>query len=452
MPFRRVVMQLEPYRPQRPMRELQAELGLERIVKLSSNEGAFGPLPAAVAAFEAAAAELNRYPDGGGLRLRGELAARGRGAQRIRSQLGYRPPGGGAETPLPKVFQLFGQRFVIDSFLMSKLVFDSIMFNGKSEERPMPTGLDVMAALGNDEAVGLLGPELDKWHYAANLLAARQVVEDRPAAAWDASQYDLWLSALARLDDVPAGTQFPEVMRSQAWARKQLQTQLGSWAELRHDTVLYAKQSYTMRISCDYPTGYVEPYPDFYVRLARFAELAGSRIAAAHLGDARRASAFFKRFAEIMRKLERLARKELAGQPFDGDDKTFIKTTIQAESHGGGCGGPTVSYTGWYPELLYASLPEAWEPTIADVHTGESEVLEVGVGDVDFLVTAIDNRGDRAAYVGPVYSYYELTSPTRLTDEEWKAQIQDGHPPPRPEWVHVFQAKANQRNLVPPKR
>ncbi len=76
MPLRRALVDVEPYRPQRPMREIQAELGLERIVKLSSNEGAFGPLPAAVAAFEAAAAELNRYPDGGGVRLRSELAAR----------------------------------------------------------------------------------------------------------------------------------------------------------------------------------------------------------------------------------------------------------------------------------------------------------------------------------------------------------------------------------------
>ena len=58
------------------MHELQAELGLERIVKLASNEGAFGPLPAAVAAFEAAVGELNRYPDGGGLRLRTALAER----------------------------------------------------------------------------------------------------------------------------------------------------------------------------------------------------------------------------------------------------------------------------------------------------------------------------------------------------------------------------------------
>ena len=58
------------------MRELQAELGLDRIVKLASNEGAFGPLPAAVAAFEAAVGELNRYPDGGGMRLREALAER----------------------------------------------------------------------------------------------------------------------------------------------------------------------------------------------------------------------------------------------------------------------------------------------------------------------------------------------------------------------------------------
>jgi histidinol-phosphate aminotransferase len=58
------------------MRELQAELGLQRIVKLASNEGAFGPLPAAVAAFEAGVGELNRYPDAGGLRLREAIAER----------------------------------------------------------------------------------------------------------------------------------------------------------------------------------------------------------------------------------------------------------------------------------------------------------------------------------------------------------------------------------------
>jgi histidinol-phosphate aminotransferase len=76
VPLRESLRQVQPYRPQRPMRELQAELGLERIVKLASNEGAFGPLPAAVAAFEAAVSELNRYPDAGGVALREAVAAR----------------------------------------------------------------------------------------------------------------------------------------------------------------------------------------------------------------------------------------------------------------------------------------------------------------------------------------------------------------------------------------
>ena len=76
MPLRDALGQVRPYQPARPMSELQRSLGLARIVKLSSNEGAFGPLPAAVAAYEAAARELNRYPDGGGLRLREALAER----------------------------------------------------------------------------------------------------------------------------------------------------------------------------------------------------------------------------------------------------------------------------------------------------------------------------------------------------------------------------------------
>src|SRR4051794_37296882 len=76
MPLRRALERVEPYRPQPPMRQLQAELGLERIVKLASNEGPFGPLPAAVAAFDASARELNRYPDAGATRLREALAER----------------------------------------------------------------------------------------------------------------------------------------------------------------------------------------------------------------------------------------------------------------------------------------------------------------------------------------------------------------------------------------
>jgi histidinol-phosphate aminotransferase len=50
--------------------------GVNRIVKLSSNEGAFGPPPAAVAAYGTVAAEIHRYPDGGSNELRRAIGAR----------------------------------------------------------------------------------------------------------------------------------------------------------------------------------------------------------------------------------------------------------------------------------------------------------------------------------------------------------------------------------------
>ncbi len=72
--FRRAIADLVPYEPGKPVEEVQRELGLDRVVKLASNEGPYGPFPAALAALEANARELNRYPDGGAFRLRSALA------------------------------------------------------------------------------------------------------------------------------------------------------------------------------------------------------------------------------------------------------------------------------------------------------------------------------------------------------------------------------------------
>jgi histidinol-phosphate aminotransferase len=65
-----------PYEPGKPVEEVQRELGAERVVKLASNEGPYGPFPAALEAMARAADELNRYPDGGAYRLRAALAER----------------------------------------------------------------------------------------------------------------------------------------------------------------------------------------------------------------------------------------------------------------------------------------------------------------------------------------------------------------------------------------
>jgi len=74
--FRASVRGLTPYQPGKPVEDVQRELGLERVVKLASNEGPFGPFPAAEEALVRAAGELNRYPDGGSYRLHEALAAR----------------------------------------------------------------------------------------------------------------------------------------------------------------------------------------------------------------------------------------------------------------------------------------------------------------------------------------------------------------------------------------
>lgn len=388
---------------------------------------------------------------GVGERLRAAIESAKVGAQRIRSQVLESDPEDSIETPPPALFQTFGQRFIIDSFVLSKVVFDSILFQGKKQKRMMPSGLDVMAAMGNDEAVRLLEPELTRHNYSANLFAAREVVRSYRPSQWDASVYNLWLDTLRTLDDAPAGN-VPELMRTQPWQRKQLQTQLGSWAELRHDTILYGKQSYTAYPACEYPEGFVEPYPEFYARVAKVATRAAGLIggidvkideSTVQIRDQQ--VAFFQQFAKTISTLEELARKELASESFTSEEEQFLKKVI--DMRGDGSGPPR--YDGWYPKLVYMGEPAKWKPSIADVHTDpeSQKFLEVGTGNTQLLVVAVDNEDDRTVYVGPVYAYYEFESSNRMTDEQWENDVQSGRMPARPGWTSVFTAPAVRRDL-----
>ena len=244
-------------------------------------------------------------------------------------------------------------------------------------------------------------------------------------------------------------------MRTEAWQLKQLQTQLASWSELRHNTVLYAKQSYTAGEKCEYPTGYVEPYPETYARIKTFADEAARRIAAADykLANAdftdtkQRQVEFFKQMAQTLDRLEVLSRKELAAELFTDDDRKWLKQTI--DIRGGGSGPP--KYSGWYCQLYYGGGAAAaeWDPTVVDVHADpdSQSVLEEGVGSCNFLVMAIDNESDRMIYVGPAYSYYEFQQPAdnRLTDPQWNEMLASKKEPPRPSWTSTFQAPKLQR-------
>jgi len=376
--------------------------------------------------------------------VQGKVAHAGR--QQIRSQVLTPPKDAEKEAAPPVLFQLFGQRFLLDSFVLSRLVYDSIWFKGQKMERQMPSGLDVMAALGNNEATRLLRPELERFNYSSDLLAARRTVEALRPEEVEQSATGLWLDALRKLDEPPTRPHFPEAMKRTAFSRKELQTQLASWAELRHDTVLYAKQSYSVGAVCEYPEAYVEPYPEFFTRLALLADEAGRRLSALSVNLQNYAD-FFGNFASTMHYLERLARKELEAQPFTQGESSFLKKTISTHP---GCGGP--SYSGWYAGLIFGGDPEAWKPTVTDVHTDPTsgQVLEEGVGNANFFALAVDNQTNHTVYVGPVYSYYELTRPAsdRMTDEQWQALISTAAPARPSWWAKAFPAKAVKRTLA----
>src|SRR5690606_30109257 len=108
----------------------------------------------------------------------------------------------------------------------------------------------------------------------------RLLVDAHPETSWSSSLYTGWLGALRELSakteaagsrsaasatlesaDAPG---LPAVATTEAWGRRLLNTQLGSWAQLRHDTLLYAKQSYTASDVCEFPDAYVDPYPEFW--------------------------------------------------------------------------------------------------------------------------------------------------------------------------------------------
>jgi hypothetical protein len=379
------------------------------------------------------------------------------GTQRIRSQVILSDPTDLYQVPPPCIYQLFGQRFAIDSFVLSKVVFDSIIFDGEKVKRFMPAGMDVMFVLGNDSVLPLLSEGLNEFPYASNLKASQEFVRQHQPAFWRGNLYNTWLDTLRTLSaDQSKEAHAPEAMRTEAWQRKQLQTQLASWSELRHDTVLYAKQSYTARPMCEYPTGYVEPYPETYARVKYFAEEAARRLEATDFGDTNgnhaviktRQIGFFKQMAAILSNLEKLARKELAAEPFTDEEQLWLKKLIDIRFRGSG----SATYSGWYCQLFYPGpLHSAeLERTIVDVHTDpdSKDVLEVGVGSCNFLVVAVDNQQDRMIYVGPAYSYYEFRQPAseRLTDEKWEQLLDGTNAPPRPVWTEVFQAPKLKRD------
>ncbi len=360
----------------------------------------------------------------------------GYGRQQIASHLMVN--GTNETLPLNRSFALFGQRYVVDSHVFSEVVYDRI-----KQKRMMPDPLEAaFAALGNNQALGL-DPDLEKFKELPGALSRMRVLVDaHDDEFWSANFYNLWLSALRALSPAadlsdPRAQGKPEVTGSDAWGRRILNAQLGSWAELRHDTLLYAKQSYTGIPACDYPDAYVDPYPEVFAAVRKYAEQ-GSRIAeiAQRTGNEFLSDGITKYFAGLRvaaSHLEGMARAQQTGNPLSPEQLAFIKDAVRIERESAGCTTIEVP-DGWYADLFYQRDKSIeFDPTIADVHTQPADeagnpvgrVLHVGTGYPRLMVVTVDTCMGPRAYAGVVYAYHELVTEKfkRLTDEDWAQSL-----------------------------
>ncbi|MCC4770805.1 DUF3160 domain-containing protein [Methanosarcina sp. DH2] len=313
-----------------------------------------------------------------------------------------------------KGFRFMGQRYTPDSYIFQKLGFPA---------------LNIMDLLGSERAAKHL-KNMDVSENAEYEISHQSLENEFEAfdeEDWNKNLYWAQLYALKPLlVSYPEG--YPTFMQTEAWEDKQLNTALASWTELRHDTILYGKQTYFMgapQIQEEKPVeGYVEPVPEFYARMLALTKMAHTGLNDMEVLDEQSD----KDFTTLEKTLERLLEisiKELENKELTDEEYEFIRNFDQNIA----------------PMLENVDIKSQMSTLVADVYTGPGgSILEEGTGKLDMMVVAYKQPDGRIVLgAGPVMSYYEFWQPSgeRLTDEEWRIML-NNNPPERPEWISSF--------------
>jgi hypothetical protein len=358
------------------------------------------------------------------------------------------------EEQLTKGFRFMGQRFVPDAYIFRQLIYRNVGTDANA--RMLPKGLDILAAMGSERAYTLLDDmgETDYEKYPEQMLKMRMWVSDLTVEDWTETLYTTWLYTFEPLLEVPgAGT--PLFMQSTAWLDKQLNTSLGSWAELKHDTILYAKQVYAElgaggsgAPSPLLAQGYVEPVPAFFARLEALTAMTLDGLdSRGLLNDQDRDS--LQRIQELAAAFKQMAEKELRGEPLSEEEHTLIRfyggelehlTMASADTDEAG-GIPVMDEE---PQAaVVADVATAPDPDLDGIPN--PVVLEEAVGRINELYAVVplvtaDGSIQLQVAKGGVFAYYEFAWPAedRLTDEKWRGMLDDGTAPPVPEWTASF--------------
>ncbi len=360
-----------------------------------------------------------------------------------------------------KWFRFLGQRFTIDAAIFQRLIFREVKANDKQEKRMLPKWLDIPAALGSQEALAILEKAGDTKYenYPENMEKLQKHLSGLPWATWTQNLYWGWINTLRTLtDDERKG--YPLFMQNQAWTHKELNTFLGSWAELKHDTILYAKQVYAELGGGgdeDGPTppddrGYVEPNPELYGRLTALLQMTREGLDAKKLlSDGMRDN--LTKMGTLTTALTTISEKELKNTKLTPEEYELIR------SYGGQLEHfwMEVNKEAMAKKELDARnfLNQNPAALIADVATDPGgEVLEVGTGNIFSIYVIVPVDGMLKLTRGGVYSYYEFPWPMddRLTDEKWRGMmgiafdgptpaLPDDKKPTQPAWTQSFMSK-----------
>ena len=342
-------------------------------------------------------------------------------------------------------FRLFGQRFTFDGYAMQRLIFPYVGNVGM--ERVLPSGLDVATVLGSDIAYDFLEEqgETNYTNYNTNLIELREEVNQIRGSDWTENIYGGWLMALQPLwnrDEKP----YPALMNTEAWRLRDLYAGLGSWAELKHATVLYVAQPMGgLGGGGEYvadTTNYIEPNPLVFSRIAIVAASIVQGLDARSIGTYDFTSgeppngtellrdAFFQ-LAVLSARLTKMSNKHLWGEPLSDDEQIFLKYHYGSE----------LWYVRYFAEQSLAEPPEM-SAIITDVASNPDAgtVLQVGTGYVNYIYVVTDSPQGLQLTRGSVYSYYEFINniDNRLTNEVWHEMIQTDNLPTPPDWISRF--------------
>ncbi len=352
-----------------------------------------------------------------------------------------------------KGFRFMGQRFTIDASIFQRLITREVGPKGGSCNPPydsgrmLPKGLDIPSAMGSKEAANILSSQGETQYacYPENMSKMQSYISQLPVDNWTQNLYWGWLYQLRPLlDEKTSG--YPTFMQNEAWVRKDLNTFLGSWSELKHDTILYAKQVYA-ELGAGGPDakddrGYVEPNAYVYVRLASLLKMTSEGLESRGLLTANMKDNLSK-MEQLAMSFKTISEKELNNEKLSDDEYELIRSYGgQLEHFWLEVNKDEPAFKATNSQGVY--LNENPAAIVADVATDPNgSVLEEGTGKISDIYVVVPIDGKLRIAHGGVYSYYEFPWPMsdRLTDKKWRDMLNSGQAPQLPDWTSTFVAK-----------